>query len=231
MTPRAPGRTERGGRPERAGRTERPGRTGRRGGDSGTREAILDAARKRFAAHGYAGATIRRIAADAGVDPALVHHFFGTKERLFAAAVRLPVVPGELISSALAAGAAGAAGAGDPGSSPGERLVLTALAAWDVAEIRDTFLGLLRAAATSEQALIMLREFVTEAIVGRLSAAAGTADPAQARYRAALVASQVVGLGIARQVLGLEPLAKAGWPELAAAVGPTLDRYLRGDLG
>ena len=107
MTPRAPGRTERGGRPERAGRAERPGRTGRRGGDSGTREAILDAARKRFAAHGYAGATIRRIAADAGVDPALVHHFFGTKERLFAAAVRLPVVPGELISSALAAGPPG----------------------------------------------------------------------------------------------------------------------------
>lgn len=202
-----------------------PGRTGRRGGDSGTREAILDAARKRFAAHGYAGATIRRIAADAGVDPALVHHFFGTKERLFAAAVRLPVVPGELIGSALAAGA------GDPGGSLGEHLVMTALSAWDVAEIRDTFLGLLRSAATSEQALIMLREFVTEAIVGRLSAAAKTADPVEARYRAALVASQVVGLGIARQVLGLGPLADAGRAELAAAVGPTLDRYLSGDLG
>jgi AcrR family transcriptional regulator len=202
-----------------------PGRTGRRGGDSGTREAILDAARARFAAHGYDGATIRRIAADAGVDPALVHHFFGTKERLFAAAVRLPVVPGELIGSALAAGA------GDPGGSLGEHLVMTALSAWDVAEIRDTFLGLLRSAATSEQALIMLREFVTEAIVGRLSAAAKTADPVEARYRAALVASQVVGLGIARQVLGLEPLADAGRAVLAAAVGPTLDRYLSGDLG
>jgi AcrR family transcriptional regulator len=202
-----------------------PGRTGRRGGDSGTREAILDAARARFAAHGYDGATIRRIAADAGVDPALVHHFFGTKERLFAAAVRLPVVPGELIGSALAAGA------GDPGGSLGEHLVMTALSAWDVAEIRDTFLGLLRSAATSEQALIMLREFVTEAIVGRLSAAAKTADPVEARYRAARVASQVVGLGIARQVLGLGPLADAGRAELAAAVGPTLDRYLSGDLG
>jgi AcrR family transcriptional regulator len=202
-----------------------PGRTGRRGGDSGTREAILDAARARFAAHGYDGATIRRIAADAGVDPALVHHFFGTKERLFAAAVRLPVVPGELIGSALAAGA------GDPGGSLGEHLVMTALSAWDVAEIRDTFLGLLRSAATSEQALIMLREFVTEAIVGRLSAAAKTADPVEARYRAALVASQVVGLGIARQVLGLGPLADAGRAELAAAVGPTLDRCLSGDLG
>ncbi|MGD0924846.1 MAG: TetR family transcriptional regulator [Streptosporangiaceae bacterium] len=223
MTSRRPG-------PERPSRTEdrgseRPARTGRRGGDSGTREAILNAARKRFAAHGYDGATIRGIAADAGVDPALVHHFFGTKERLFAAAVRLPVVPGELISSALSAGT------GDPAGSLGERLVLTALSAWDVAEIRDTFLGLLRSAATSEQALIMLREFVTEAIVGRLSTAAGTSDPAQARYRAALVASQVVGLGIARQVLGLEPLAQADRAELAAAVGPTLDRYLSGDLG
>lgn len=202
-----------------------PGRTGRRGGDSGTREAILDAARKRFAGHGYDGATIRGIAADAGVDPALVHHFYGTKERLFAAAMRLPVVPGELISAALAAGAA------DPGASLGELMVQVALGAWDVAEIRDTFLGLLRSAATSEQALIMLRQFVTEAIVGRLSAAAQTADPAQARYRAALVASQVVGLGLARQVIGLEPLAKASRDELAAAIGPTLDRYLTGDLG
>jgi AcrR family transcriptional regulator len=214
--------TSRSPRPGRAGHS---GRTGRRGGASGTREAILDAARKRFAGHGYDGATIPAIAADAGVDPALVHHFFGTKERLFAAAVRLPVVPGELISSALAAGA------GDPGGSLGEHLVLTALRAWDIAEIRDTFLGLLRSAATSDQALIMLREFVTEAIVGRLSAAAGTADPAQARYRAALVASQVVGLAIARQVLGLEPLAGADRAELAAAVGPTLDRYLTGNLG
>jgi AcrR family transcriptional regulator len=205
--------------------TRNPGRTGRRGGDSGTREAILDAARKRFAGHGYDGATIRGIAADAGVDPALVHHFYGTKERLFAAAMRLPVVPGELISAALAAGAA------DPGASLGEHMVQVALGAWDVAEIRDMFLGLLRSAATSEQALIMLREFVTEAIVGRLSAAAQTADPAQARYRAALVASQVVGLGLARQVIGLEPLTRAGRDELAAAIGPTLDRYLTGDLG
>ena len=139
--------------------------------------------------------------------------------------MRLPVVPGELISSALAASAGG------PGRSLGEQLVLTALSAWDVAEIRDTFLGLLRSAATSEQALTMLREFVTDAIVGRLSAAADTADPAQARYRAALVASQVVGLGIARQVLGLEPLAGASRAELAAAVGPALDRYLSGNLG
>jgi AcrR family transcriptional regulator len=199
-------------------------RTGRRPGPTVSRAEILAAARRQFGERGYDGTTIRAIAAEAGVNQALVHHFFGTKERLFAAAMRLPVVPGELISTALAAGAA------DPGGSLGEHLVRVALGAWDVAEIRDTFLGLLRSAATSEQALIMLREFVTEAIVGRLSAAAQTADPAQARYRAALVASQVVGLGLARQVLGLEPLAGAGRDELAAAIGPTLDRYLSGDL-
>jgi AcrR family transcriptional regulator len=205
--------------------TEQARRTGRRGGRSGTRDAILAAARKRFADLGYAGSTIRGIAADAGVDPALVHHFFGTKERLFTAAMRLPVVPGELIGAALAG--AGPAWAGE---SPGERLVRAMLGAWDVHEIRDTFLGLLRSAATSEQAMTMLRQFVTEAILARLSVAAQAADPAQARLRAALVASQVVGLGLTRYLVGLDPLTEASTDELVAAIGPTLDRYLTGDL-
>ena len=76
-----------------------PGRAGRRrrAGDSGTSEAILEAARAQFAEHGYRGATIRAIAATAGVDPALVHHFYGTKEALFAAAMRLPVVPSQVL--------------------------------------------------------------------------------------------------------------------------------------
>ena len=82
--------------------------------------------------------------------------------------MRLPVVPGELISSVLAAGTA------ESGGSLGEQLVLTVLGAWDVAEIRDMFLGLLRSAATSKPALVMLREFVTEAIVG--PAVGGRAD-------------------------------------------------------
>ena len=77
----------------------------------------------------------------------------------------------------------------------------------------------------------MLREFVASTILASLVRAAGLRDDAEGRYRAALVASQVVGLGLARQVLGLEPLAGAGRAELAAAIGPTLDRYLGGDLG
>jgi AcrR family transcriptional regulator len=207
------------------------GRTGRRAGDSGTRDAILAASRKRFAEYGYDGATIRGIAADAGVDPALVHHFFGSKERLFAAAMRLPVVPGELLAAALAAGPA------DPADSLGEHLVRTVLQAWELHEIRDIFLGLIRSASSSAQATTMLREFVTEAIVGRLATVArpdgpdGPADPDRARYRASLVASQVVGLAVTRYVLGLEPLAAADVDTLVAAIGPTVDRYLTGDLG
>ncbi|HTT51779.1 MAG TPA: TetR family transcriptional regulator [Streptosporangiaceae bacterium] len=207
--------------------TASPGRTGRRAGDSGTREAILAAARKRFAGLGYDGATIRGIAADAGVDPALVHHFFGTKERLFAAAMRMPVVPGELIAAALAAGPA------DPARSLGEHLVRTVLRAWDSREIRDILLGVLRSATTSPQAMVMLREFLTESIVGQLSAAARSDDPpgpAGARFRASLVASQFLGLLLTRYALGLEPLVAADLDMLAAAIGPAVDRYLTGEL-
>jgi len=178
------------------------------------------------------------------VDPALVHHFFGTKERLFAAAMRLPVVPGELIAAALAAGPGRPGGQGDPrgqgdparagaGESLGEHLARTVLSTWDVHEFRDIFLGLLRSATTSPQAMTMLREFVTETIVGQLSAVARPGDQAGqdgARYRASLVASQVLGLALTRYVLGLEPLAAANLDTLVASIGPTLDRYLTGDL-
>jgi AcrR family transcriptional regulator len=173
------------------------------------------------------------------VDPALVHHFFGTKERLFAAAMRLPVVPGELIAAALAARPGGPGDPGGPGragagESLGEHLARTVLSTWDVHEFRDIFLGLLRSATTSPQAMTMLREFVTETIVGQLSAVARPGDQAGqdgARYRASLVASQVLGLALTRYVLGLEPLAAASLDTLVASIGPTLDRYLTGDLG
>jgi AcrR family transcriptional regulator len=238
-------------------RPARPRRRGRRGGDSGTREAILAAARSRFGDYGYDGATIRGIAADAGVDAALVHHFFGTKERLFAAAMRLPVNPGDLLTAALAPGAR------EPGQGLGEHLVRTVLGAWEVTEMRSTFLGLLRSAVTSEQAAGMMREFATEAILSRIAGAvqaaagggaqeagpgghqpgAGGPEPRaggpetgpvagpDAQFRAALVASQVLGLALTRYVLELGPLVRADVDELATAIGPTLERYLTGQLG
>ncbi|SRR5713226_8320035 len=227
----------------------REGRTGRRTGDSGTREAILDAARQRFGDNGYERATIRGIAADAGVDAALVHHYYGNKERLFAAAMRLPIIPGDLLDAALAPGSRA------PGQGMGEHLVRSALAAWDVPEVRATFLGLLRTAVTSEQAAAMLREFIAASILGRIAGAvaagpaagpgardapaagsgsgAGSgngAGPKDAERRAALVASQMLGLALARYVLGIEPLASANADELTAAIGPTVERYLTGEV-
>jgi AcrR family transcriptional regulator len=205
----------------------RPG-PGRRAGESRTREAILDAARRRFGEQGYDGATIRGIAADAGVNPALVHHFYGTKERLFAVAMRLPVVPSDIIKNVL--GAERERLGPEFGQQLGEILVGTMLRIWDVADARTAFLGLLRAAATTEQGVVMLREFVTSTILVGLAQAAGLSDDAEGRFRATLVASQVVGLGFARYVLGLEPLASAATEDLVAAIGPTMQRYLTGDL-
>jgi AcrR family transcriptional regulator len=229
---------------------------GRRAGRSGTREAILDAARQQFADHGYERTTIRSIAAAAGVDPALVHHFYGTKERLFAAAMQLPVLPSEVLTAALAPGAR------DPGVGLGVHLVRTALRVWDDSEVRATFLGLLRSAMTSEKAAAMLREFIADTIsrpivqavgagagatdfragVGAASSrtepgAAGESGPAsagpggRAELRAGLIATQMLGLAMCRYVLALPPVASASPDELAAAIGPVLERYLTGDLG
>jgi AcrR family transcriptional regulator len=192
-------------------------RLGRRAGDSGTRDAILAAARSRFAEHGYDRATIRSIAADAGVDPALVHHFYGSKERLFAAAMRLPVVPGDVVATALAPGGR------DPGTGLGEHMVRTFVGIWDHADLRAPFFGLLRSALTSAQAAEMLSEFVSQTILAPIAAATGAAD---AEYRAAMVASQVVGLALTRYVLALGPVAAASSDDLSATIGPTLDRYL-----
>ena len=119
--------TEPGGRARKRSATRPGARTGRRAGDSGTKAAILAAARAQFAAHGYDGATIRAIAAAAGVDPALVHHFYGSKESLFAAVMQLPVVPGETARARRSRPASA-----DPAESLGEHLVRTVLQAWEV---------------------------------------------------------------------------------------------------
>jgi AcrR family transcriptional regulator len=245
-------------------RSARRARSGRRAGDSGTKTAILDAARRRFAEHGYDGATIRGIAADAAVDPALVHHFYGSKERLFSAAMQLPVVPGEVLTAVIAQAAA------DPASpTPGAILVRTAVTAWDDPQVRGVFIGLLRSALTSDQAATMLREFIASAILAPVTALAargetpadpadpaplaapagpaGSATPAgpagsaglagsagsgQATPsdRAAAAASQMLGLGLSRYVLKLEPIESASIDELVAMFGPTIDRYLTGDV-
>jgi AcrR family transcriptional regulator len=192
-------------------------RSGRRPGVSGTREAILDAARRAFAEHGYQRATIRGVAELAGVDPALVHHYFGTKQGLFVAAVQLPVNPVEQLSALLA----------DEPELVGQRMIGVFLSVWDLAANNSPLLALFRSAVSDEQAAAMLREFITEEVLGRIAEGLGSPD---AKLRATLVGSQLVGLMMARYIIRVEPLASAPPAVVAAAIGPTLQRYLTGEI-
>jgi AcrR family transcriptional regulator len=191
------------------------GRTGRRPGPTRTRAEILAAARRAFAERGYDAVSVRAVAREARVDPALVHRFYGSKESLFAAAMELPVSPSELVAGLLAGGA------GDLG----ERLVRTLLTLLDDPQLFAGYLALIRAAVTNERAATMLREFLTRAVLGRLAAAASPDAP---ELRASLIGSQIVGLAIARYVVRVPPLATADREAVVAHVGPTIQRYLTG---
>ena len=193
-------------------------RTGRRPGNPDTRETILAAARTAFADKGYDGASIRTIATSAGVDPALVHHYFGTKDKLFLAAMNLPIDPGELITKAVD---------GDR-ARVGERLVRMFLTVWD-GPAGAAGVALLRSAVGSEWTAKLFREFVLTQVMRRLATRLPL-DPAEAPLRVSLAASQMAGLAIARYVLKVEPLASMPREVLISAIGPTLQRYLVGRL-
>ena len=172
-----------------------------------TRAAILSAARERFAADGYERATIRAIAADAGIDPAMVMRYYGSKDRLFAAAaefdLRLPDV------------------ATIPRSRLGVTLVGHFLDRW---EGDETMLALLRAAVTNESAAEKMRAiFATQ--VGPAAVRLGH-PPAQARTRAGLIATQMLGLALCRYVLRLPPIVAMSRQDLVTWLGPTVQRYL-----
>jgi AcrR family transcriptional regulator len=193
-------------------------RTGRRPGNPDTRDAILAAARSAFAEKGYDGASIRAIATGAGVDPALVHHYFGTKDKLFLAAMNAPIDPGEIIPDVLA---------GDP-DGLGERLVSMFLTVWD-SPAGTAGVGLLRSALSSDWTARLFREFVVTQVLRRVMAAVPM-RPDEAPLRVSLVASQLAGLAMVRYVIKVEPLASAPREVLVAAIGPTVQRYVFGDL-
>jgi AcrR family transcriptional regulator len=190
-------------------------RTGRRPGVSGSRETILTAARSSFARHGYDGATIRDIAASAEVDPALVRHYFGSKEHLFVEALQFPADPADFVPRLLAPGPDGL----------GERLVTFFLETWDAPDGKP-FLALLRSVTQNDQAAEMLRQFIAREVIGRVARSLQVDRP---EMRAALAGSHVVGLAIIRYVIRLEPVASADRAELAREVGPAIQRYLTGD--
>jgi AcrR family transcriptional regulator len=176
------------------------------------REAILAAAREQFAAQGYGGATMRGIARAAGVDPALVPYYFGSKSGLFVESLRLPVSPADAIDALLAEGRA----------DFGVRLVTRFLEVWDNPVSGEPVIAVLRSATSQPE---LMREFIQRQIVPRL---AGVIEGPQAELRATAVASQMLGLALARYVLRLEPIASAPPEEIVGLIGPTVQRYIDG---
>jgi AcrR family transcriptional regulator len=193
-------------------------RTGRRPGEPRTRVLIADAARRLFAERGFDRTSIRAVATEAGVDPALVHHYFGTKQRLFLEAVDFPI---DAVSSIERLSI-------DDADGVGERLVRFALRQWDDPAVLPRLLGVLRSAVTDPQAARMLALLFTRQGPVQLVRGLGSDQP---DLRAELVGTQLVGLAVARHVLRVEPLASADHETIVRAVGPTMQRYLTGDLG
>jgi len=193
------------------------GTRGRRPAGSGTREAILTAAKRQFSELGYPGTTLRAIAAEAGVNTRLVTHYFGSKQELFVSVVELPFDPEATFDRLIAPGPDGL----------GKRLATFVLGVLAAPAGRQTITGLLRAAASEEEAALMIRDLLVTRLLTPLARRLGGEDP---ELRAALLGSQIAGLAFARHIVGLPRLADASPAELADALAPVADHYLTGHL-
>ncbi len=192
---------------------------GRRPGGPDTRGEILAAARAAFATKGYGATSMRGVAAEAGVDPALVHHYFDGKDGLFLASLEVPVDPRELVPRLVEEGIDGA----------GERMLRTFLAVWDDPVVRLPLLTLVRTSLGAEGPVDLLRDGMFRLVFTPLAdALAPVVGEPEAHRRVQLVASQLIGLVVARYLLVLEPLASLSTEEVVARVGPTLQRYFDG---
>lgn len=188
-------------------------RTGRRPGQTQTRDDILVAARNQFAAHGFRGATIRGIAAEAGVNPALVHHFFGSKDQVFVEVLNLPFNPALLVDTLLAG----------PREQIGERILRLFLGLWESPDTQLPFFALVRSVTTSPEVADQLRQFLETAVLGKVAAAL---DLPPLRLTGA--AAQMMGLAIVRYVVKAEPMASATEDEVVALVAPVVQYYFDG---
>jgi AcrR family transcriptional regulator len=190
-------------------------RTGRRPGPNDSRGAILRAAQRLFAERGYDGATVRAVAARARVDPALVIHYFGSKAELFASSLELPIDPAEL--QALLAG---------DRSTLGTRIA-TFYFRRVFRDRRQTVLSLLRSAVSNAEAAAMLRRAIERGAVAVLER---ILPGEEAALRGELCASHMMGLFLARHILGVEPLASEDEERLIEAVAPALQHYIDAPL-
>lgn len=187
-------------------------RAGRRAGPTTTADDILAAARELFAAQGYRGTTVRAVAARAGVTAALVHHFYGSKEALFVAATSLPLNPAELVAELVRAG---------PRSSFGERAVRAFVRAWRDPVTGPPLVAAFRTTLSSEQASALFRQFAQDVLLPRVSALLDVPP-----LRATAIMTQLVGLAVGRDLVGIEPLAGATEDELVALFAPVVQSHL-----
>ena len=200
----------------RTPKTKTP-RTGRRPGTSTSREDIVKAARELFAKRGYQGATMRAIAAKAGVDPSLVVHFFGNKVNLLAQSIDWPFDPEVQMPRLLE----------DGRRNVGRKLAELAIRTWDAEGTRHPVFTLLRAGLTEPEAAEMLRKFMIERLYAPMMERLGSDQP---KLRAGLVVSQIIGVGMGRYVLKFEGLAEAKSEDVIDWLAPVLQRYLTGKL-
>jgi AcrR family transcriptional regulator len=187
---------------------------GRRPGPSSTREDILAAARQLFAQRGYQATTMRGIAAEAGVNAALVHHYYGSKEQLLIAAMNLPLNPADVIRELRDAG---------PRGQLGERLVRFFVRTWRDPQTGQPLQALLRAAASSDAGAATMRQFVENVMLARLTTLLDVP-----RLRLAGGFAQLIGFALVGIVIEIEPLASATEDELVALFAPTIQRYIDG---
>jgi AcrR family transcriptional regulator len=192
-------------------------RPGRPSGASDTRDRILASARELFARNGFQNTSIRSVAADAGVDAALVHHYYGTKQQLFAAATELPIDPMVVLGPLREA----------PVEQLGRTLPELLLPLWD-SQAGTGLIAAMRSMLTGTEvplARSFFRDIVVAELAQRIDNPAGTGV-----LRAEFTASQLMGIVVARYVIGLEPLASLPAEQVVAMIAPTLQRYLTGDL-
>lgn len=174
-----------------------------------TRAAILDAARRRFATDGFQKATIRAIAADAGIDPSMVMRYYGNKDGLFAAAVDVDLGLADVTDV-------------EP-DRLGETLLRHAITVWEQPPASEILLTLLRSSITDDRAIAKLQEIFAGQV---MAAILRIGDPEDAPRRAGLMATQVLGVALTRYILKLPPVVAMTRDELVAHIGPTLQRYL-----
>jgi AcrR family transcriptional regulator len=190
-------------------------RTGRPPGKTDTRNVILAIARQLFADGGYEKTSVRDVAAAAGVDPAMIRHYFGSKDELFRATMGWPFEP-----AAIAARVTG----GDR-EEIGERLTRVFFEAWEHPESRAPLLAILRGAATHDESANLVRQFIQGQVYSQI--AAGLDEP-DAELRIDLAMSQLLGIAYLRHILKVDPVASTPVDELVERVGPVISRHLTG---